>query len=99
MDSSEHIKRTAKLHHRRTIVNELYSHFFGGTVIRFLKKRMCKAQFTIDHMDVGVPLQSACYQRSAHFGCRDRQKNLQKWPLRPVHLNLKFRNGLPEVSL
>ena len=40
-----------------------------------IEKRMCKAQIMIDHIDVGMPSQSACYQCLAHLGETD--KNLK----------------------
>ena len=32
-----------------------------------IEKHMRKAQITMDHIDVGVPSQSACYQCLAHL--------------------------------
>ena len=41
-----------------------------------VEKHMRKAQITMDHIDVGVPSQSTCYQCLAHL-C-ETGKNLQK---------------------
>ena len=78
-DSSKHIK-TAELRHRRTIANELFSHFFCGTVTWLLKNACAKLRSQLitdnNYENTEKNMHAACYQCLVHLA--ERQVKIYK---------------------